>query len=135
MIEAPDARTLPGLEGRDEYRSGDSNRLTTAVAGRRDSPEGGPPAPGAAAKLACAVAALALAACAQPAREPVPDVARELDRIAARVALLGQPDPALCEEKACFAGVEWVTLRPGVTSCKCRRGPNVGVHRLAKGRK
>lgn len=53
----------------------------------------------------------------------------QLDALDARIAALAYPDPRHCED-GCLTGVERVELRRGVVSCRCRKLPSLGVHRL-----
>lgn len=53
----------------------------------------------------------------------------ELDRIDARIQALAYLDPAHCQD-ACLTGVERVELKRGVVSCRCRKVPGLGVHKL-----
>jgi hypothetical protein len=80
-----------------------------------------------------AVAVLAsLATRPPPPREPLPapTLAADLDHIQARLVELSQPDPALCARVGCLTGIESVELRRGVVSCRCRKLPSLGVHRV-----
>jgi hypothetical protein len=69
-----------------------------------------------------------------PPRQPLPGatLAADLDHIQARLAELSQPDPALCERVGCLGGVERVEIRRGLVSCRCRKLPSLGVHRIKR---
>jgi hypothetical protein len=82
---------------------------------------------------------LALApGCATEPRPAVPDVCRQIDALAAQALALEDTlwlpanAAAACRANGCVTEPDAITFRRGEVLCRCRRGPNVGVHRLPK---